>query len=60
MFQIPAIYLTEKYDGVVIVISPLIGFMKDQVNSLKNKGYQYVRTLNSEISLTEKMKFWKK
>lgn len=54
MFQIPAIYLTERYEGVVIVISPLIGLMKDQVNNLKNKGYQYVRTLNSEISLTEK------
>lgn len=54
MFQIPAIYLTDKYEGVVIVISPLIGLMKDQVNNLKNKGYQYVRTLNSEISLTEK------
>lgn len=54
MFQIPAIYLTEKHEGVVIVISPLIGLMKDQVNNLKNKGYQYVRTLNSEISLTEK------
>ena len=54
MFQIPAIYLTERYEGVVIVISPLIGLMQDQVDNLKNKGYQYVRTLNSEISLTEK------
>lgn len=54
IFQIPAIYLTEKYEGVVIVISPLIGLMKDQVNNLKNKGYKCVRTLNSEISLTEK------
>ena len=54
MFQIPAIYLTEKYDGVVIVISPLISLMKDQVKNLEKKGYKYVRTLNSEISLTEK------
>ena len=54
IFQIPAIYLTEKYDRVVVVISPLIGLMRDQITNLKEKGYNYARTLNSDISLTEK------
>ena len=54
IFQIPAIYLTEKYDRVVVVISPLIGLMRDQITNLTQKGYNYARTLNSDISLTEK------
>lgn len=50
MFQIPAIYLAEKYNLLTIVISPLIGLMNDQVNNLKLKNYHYARTLNSDIS----------
>ena len=34
MFQIPAIYLAEKYNLLTIVISPLIGLMNDQVKNL--------------------------
>lgn len=54
MFQIPAIYLAEKYDKVTIVVSPLIGLMKDQVKGLEERGYTGARTLNSEITLSEK------
>lgn len=54
MFQIPAIYLAEKYDLFTIVISPLIGLMKDQVNSLQSRGYKYSRTINSDISPIKK------
>ena len=35
LFQLPAMYLAEKYKAVTIVISPLIALMKDQVIALK-------------------------
>ena len=54
MFQIPAIYLAEKYELFTIVISPLIGLMKDQVNNLENKDYKHARTINSDISPIKK------
>lgn len=54
MFQIPAIYLAEKYNYVTIVISPLIGLMNDQVRNLEIKNYKYVKTINSDISPTKK------
>lgn len=50
MFQIPAIYLAEKYNLLTIVISPLIGLMNDQVKNLEMKNYRYAKTLNSDIS----------
>ena len=39
MFQIPAIYLAEKYNLLTIVISPLIGLMNDQVKNQEVKFY---------------------
>lgn len=50
MFQIPAIYIAEKYDLVTLVISPLIGLMNDQVKNLEIRNYQYARTINSDIA----------
>lgn len=49
MFQIPAIYLAKKYSEdkpLTIVISPLIGLMNDQVQSMKNKGVSSSETIN--------------
>lgn len=54
MFQIPSIYLAEKYKLFTIVISPLIGLMKDQVENLKIRNYKFVRTINSDTSPIEK------
>lgn len=56
MFQIPAMYLTEIYEEplLTIVISPLIGLMKDQVKNLEVKNYPYARTINSDISPIKK------
>ncbi|CEO35453.1 helicase domain-containing protein [[Clostridium] sordellii] len=56
MFQIPAMYLTECDEEplLTIVISPLIGLMKDQVKNLEIKNYQYARTINSDISPIKK------
>lgn len=50
MFQIPAIYLAEKYNLLTIVISPLIGLMNDQVKNLEVKNYAFAKTINSDIS----------
>lgn len=53
MFQIPAIYLAEKYNLVTIVISPLIGLMNDQVNNIK-KITDLAATINSDYTPSEK------
>ena len=50
MFQVPAIYLAEKYELLTIVISPLIGLMNDQVKNLELKNYTFAETINSDIS----------
>lgn len=50
IFQIPAIYLAEKYGLFTIVISPLIGLMNDQVKNLEMKNYDFSRTINSDMS----------
>ena len=50
MFQIPAIYLAEKYNLMTIVISPLISLMNDQIVGLEKRGYTKAKTLNSDIS----------
>ena len=49
MFQVPAIYLAEKYNLLTIVISPLIGLMNDQVKNLETT-YPHVATINSDIA----------
>jgi len=54
MFQIPAMYLSEKHGVLTIVISPLIGLMKDQVKNLEVKNYSFSRTINSDISPIKK------
>lgn len=59
MFQIPAIYMAEKYPKVrplTIVISPLISLMQDQVAGMKKKKYNKVGTINSNLSIIQKNK----
>jgi len=60
MFQIPAIYLAEKYNLLTIVISPLIGLMNDQVKNLEVKNYTYAKTINSDISPVVKQEIMEK
>lgn len=50
IFQVPAIYLAERYKLLTIVISPLIGLMNDQVKNLELKNYRQAETINSDIS----------
>lgn len=60
MFQIPAIYLAEKYNLLTIVVSPLIGLMTDQVKSLELKNYKNAKTINSDISPVIKQEIMEK
>lgn len=50
MFQIPAMYIAEKYNLVTLVITPLISLMRDQVDALEAHGYMGARTINSDMS----------
>nr|WP_027871603.1 DEAD/DEAH box helicase [[Eubacterium] cellulosolvens] len=50
IFQVPAIYLAEKYNLLTIVVSPLIGLMNDQISNLEKRNYKAAKTINSDIS----------
>lgn len=57
MFQIPALYLANKYvddKPLTLVISPLIGLMNDQVDSMKRKGIENSATINGNTPPYEK------
>ncbi|WP_312039726.1 helicase-related protein [Macrococcoides bohemicum] len=61
MFQIPALYIAEKYKDrelkpITLIISPLIGLMNDQTTSLENRNIHSAKTINSGISQAEKEK----
>lgn len=54
MFQIPAIYLANKYNALTIIITPLIELMNDQIRNLHNRGYKQAERLNSSVNQIEK------
>lgn len=55
LFQLPALYISEKYELVTIVISPLIALMNDQVAQLdKERDVQIATCINSSISFEER------
>ena len=54
IFQIPAIYLAQKYGLMTLVVSPLIGLMNDQVRSLYERNITFAATINSDISPVDK------
>lgn len=49
IFQIPSIYLTEKYNKLVLIIEPLKALMNEQEEKLKLKGYNKASLLNLDI-----------
>lgn len=53
LFQIPAIMAAEKLNLITIVISPLIGLMKDQVKNIE-KLTNCAATINSDYTPYEK------
>lgn len=60
MFQLPAMYLAQKYGLLTIVVSPLIALMEDQVNNLEKKGYYRAATINSDKSPIIKQQIYQK
>ncbi|URZ08473.1 DEAD/DEAH box helicase [Clostridium felsineum] len=59
MFQIPALYLAEKYVNdkpLTLIISPLIGLMNDQVDNMRRKGVTSSATINGNTPPFEKEK----
>ncbi|MBA5942624.1 MAG: ATP-dependent DNA helicase RecQ [Methanophagales archaeon] len=49
-FQIPALI----FDGLTVVVSPLIALMKDQIDNLKKKGVLDVAYINSMLDQSRK------
>jgi len=55
LFQIPALYLAEKYNLVTIVVSPLIALMNDQVDQLRReRKITLAACINSTMSMEER------
>lgn len=54
LFQIPAIYLHDKYTYVTIVVSPLKALMYDQVRALNEKGVDFCAYINSDLSFVQR------
>lgn len=55
-YQLPAYLL----DGTVLVISPLLSLMQDQVKNLKSLGEKKVVSLNSESTIAERKRIFKR
>ena len=53
-FQIPALI----FDGLTVVVSPLIALMKDQVDGLKKKGVLGVAYINSMLDQSTKERIY--
>ncbi len=56
LFQLPALYLAEKYNLVTLVVSPLIALMNDQVDQLEQeRGISIAACINSSMSMEERL-----
>lgn len=56
LFQLPALYLAEKYNLVTIVVSPLIALMNDQVDQLqRERGISIAACINSTMTIDERL-----
>jgi ATP-dependent DNA helicase RecQ len=55
-FQIPALIAGRNESGLTVVISPLQSLMKDQVDSLENKGIVQAVTINGSLDPVERSK----
>ncbi|MBN6188556.1 RecQ family ATP-dependent DNA helicase [Aneurinibacillus sp. BA2021] len=52
-YQLPAL----MFDGMTLVVSPLISLMADQVRQLRRQGIQHTEYINSSLSVAEQR--WK-
>lgn len=55
-FQLPALVSGEVEQGLTVVISPLQSLMKDQIDTLYNKGILAAVTINGLLSPVERKK----
>ncbi len=49
MFQVPAVYLAEKYKKLTIIIEPVKALMQDQKEKLFKAGFTRVEAFNSDL-----------
>lgn len=59
MFQVPSLYLSREFSAenpLTLIISPLIGLMNDQVDSMRAKGIDTARTIHSNVAPFERDK----
>lgn len=59
MFQVPSLYLSQEFskeNPLTLIISPLIGLMNDQVDSMRKKGINTARTIHSNVAPFERDK----
>ena len=49
MFQIPAVYLAQKYNKLTIIIEPVKALMQDQKEKLNKAGFTRVEAFNSDL-----------
>ncbi|MBG9988269.1 ATP-dependent DNA helicase RecQ [Aerococcaceae bacterium DSM 111176] len=59
MFQVPSLYLSREFSAenpLTLIISPLIGLMNDQVDSLRARGVDTARTIHSNVAPFERDK----
>ena len=49
MFQIPAVYLAQKYKKLTIIIEPVKALMQDQKEKLNQAGFMRVEAFNSDL-----------
>lgn len=54
LFQLPALYLGEKYDAITLVIEPLKALMKDQADGLRKRGAKQVAVVNGDLTYSER------
>ena len=54
LFQIPAIYLSEKSKYLTIIVTPLKALMKNQVSNLNKQNIGIARYINSDTSYEQR------
>ena len=54
LYQLPSIILNDE-NRITIVVSPLKALMKDQLQTMHEKGLTYATYINSDVSYSEQI-----
>ena len=60
LFQLPAIYLGNEYKLLTLVVSPLKALIVDQVEALRELGYERVAYASSDLSPEQKNEVYRR